>query len=55
MVKGLRGQFPEGEGPLGKGEREKGAKGVAGALVGQPLRVGPMGVAGGATPPPPLL
>ena len=55
MVKGLMGQFLEGEGPLWKGEREKGAKGVVGALVGQPSCAGPMGLVGGATPPPPLL
>ena len=49
------GQFLEGRGPIRERQEGEGAKGVAGSLVGQPPCVGPMGVAGGATPPPPLL
>ena len=53
MVKGLMGQFLKGRGPIRERREGEGAKGVAGALVGQPPVRGPWGWL--AVPPLPLL
>ena len=54
MVKGLNRPIPEGEGPMRERQEERGGRGVR--LAQAPLPAwGPLGLAGGAPSPPPLV